>query len=990
MRKLFSEGGRANSPNPESSGRKRLSKRAIGGGLSAALVAGLALTTASPALAVSKVDNVSIDYDQAPKVDVDTTTSDKATTKFGVPPGSPVTMHYGAGDNERANIRSFSVGGVEYQAIANDEAGTRIEFLRRDNDYVKGVRDNLWLANPKGAGLAGYTDVVGSDITNETMEYALASPRLTSGTDNLFANVASNGEPNPNNIERASLLNVSPVTAVDPDKLGIMIAERGGNDSFKIAAVTGVDADGHPNQWGPIVPVEASHWGTLIPSITSTVMMKQQGVDAHYRPSDWTDSQPVTGVYVDFAELGVEKNQVVYGVSLAGGDEDSMETDHAWNTKTPYNGPGGLDMVSAYFASAVEPGLDLKKTSDPAPGATVEGGQKITYTVTAQNTGATNLDPATVTDDLSQVLGKAEYNGDATATIGGDQAGELTVDGTDLSWQGVLRPLDTLTITYSVTVNENASGELVKNRVTASGTPPTGPPVTPPPAETEHPVATPGFEITKTADPESGTEVTSGDTITYTVTGTNTGDTALDPVSINDDLSKVLDKADYNDDVSATSGDVTVDGTDLAWTGKLAKGEQVTITYSVTVNPEAAGQKLNNVVVGEATPLLPDPDDPDGPGIPGKKITPPPVQTEHPVPDAVPGFEIDKTADPASGTEVAPGDKITYTVTGTNTGGTALDPVSINDDLSNVLDKADYNDDVTASIDGQAAGDVTVDGTDLSWTGELDKGEQVTITYSVTVKADAAGKVVKNVATGEATPPEGEKIVSPPVETEHKVPNPGFEIDKSADPASGTEVVPGDKITYTVTGTNTGDTVLDPATIKDDLSKVLDKAQYNGDVEASTGDVTVKGDDLSWTGKLDQGEQVTITYSVTVKADAAGKVVKNVATGDATPLLPNPEDPDGPGIPGKKITTDKVTTEHPVPEEPAPSTTEPPTPTEPGDPTPVPSEPGDPTPVPSHPSDPEPPLASTGAQVGIWSAFGLLLVGAGALLVLRSRRRGQH
>ncbi|MEV3944978.1 hypothetical protein AB0K22_28645, partial [Rhodococcus baikonurensis] len=62
-----------------------------------------------------------------------------------------------------------------------------------------------------------------------------------------------------------------------------------------------------------------------------------------------------------------------------------------------------------------------------------------------------------------------------------------------------------------------------------------------PPVETNHSV--PGFTVAKTADPASGTGVNAGQVITYTVTGSNTGNTTLDPVVLTDDLSKVLDNA---------------------------------------------------------------------------------------------------------------------------------------------------------------------------------------------------------------------------------------------------------------------------------------------------------------------------------------------------------------------------------------------------------------------------------------------------------------
>ncbi|MDG9423041.1 hypothetical protein OLF92_11190, partial [Streptococcus pneumoniae] len=86
--------------------------------------------------------------------------------------------------------------------------------------------------------------------------------------------------------------------------------------------------------------------------------------------------------------------------------------------------------------------------------------------------------------------------------------------------------------TYTVTVDADATGVLLRNTVTGEGTPliptdPTDPespttpgtPVTPPPSTTEHPVATPGFTVSKSADPATGTRVDPGSVITYTVTG---------------------------------------------------------------------------------------------------------------------------------------------------------------------------------------------------------------------------------------------------------------------------------------------------------------------------------------------------------------------------------------------------------------------------------------------------------------------------------------
>ncbi len=586
------------------------------------------------------------------------------------------------------------------------------------------------------------------------------------------------------------------------------------------------------------------------------------------------------------------------------------------------------------------PGFELTKTSDPASGTVVDASEVITYTVTGTNTGATVLDPVVLTDDMSEVLAHAGYNDDAVATIGGTESGELALEGTTLTWTGVLAVGEQVMVTYSVTVDEDAAGALVTNTVSGEGTPPGRPPIEPPPVTTEHPVPVPGFDLRKASDPVSGTEVHPGEVVTYTVTGTNTGETALDPVVITDDLSEVLAHAEPTGDAVAVvgeeeAGELVLEGTTLTWTGALAVGEQVTITYSVTVSPEASGQLLTNTVTGEATP----------PGAP--PIVPPPTSTEHPVP--VPGFELDKTSDPITGSTVMPGETITYTVTGTNTGGTVLDPVVITDDLSGVLDHADYNGDAVAVVGEDLAGELVVEGTTLAWTGALAVGEQVSITYSVTVHDAAAGAVVTNTVAGSATPPGLPPIVPPEVSTQHPVP--GFELDKVSDPTSGTEVRPGEVITYSVTGTNTGATVLDPVLITDDLSEVLAHAEYNGDAvavigEDEAGELAVVGSTLTWDGELAVGEEVTITYSVTVDEDAAGVTVRNVVTGEATP----------PG--GTALVPPPVGTEHPVPELGA----------------------GGATP-------PRPGLPTTGTHALAVGLSALLLLGAGATLVRRRHAR---
>lgn len=590
----------------------------------------------------------------------------------------------------------------------------------------------------------------------------------------------------------------------------------------------------------------------------------------------------------------------------------------ATNDVTQPAGPLGTDVTCTYSNVRLAPGLDLRKTSDPAAGTAVQAGQRITYRVELENSGNTVLDAVEAADDLSGVLAFADYQNDVVTTIDGSElaTGGATITGDTLAWAGSLEPGQIVSITYSVIVDEGVEGESIANSVTASGTPPGGDPIVPPAVTTEHPVA--GFTLTKTSDPASGTVVQPGDVIEYTVTGANTGAAALAPASISDDLAAVLAHSAFDDDIvtaidgtALTAGGATLSGTDLAWSGALQPGQIVTITYSVTVAEDASGVVLGNVASGTATPTTPNPADPTGPQIPGQPLVPPTAVTEHPAIGS--GFTITKTADPATGTAVDPGSVIEYTVTGTNTGDTVLDPAEISDDLAGVLANASYNDDVEAT-----RGTAAVTGDTLSWNGSLEPGDDVVITYSVTVDGDAGGETITNTVTGEATPlvptdpsdPEspttpGTPIVPPTVVTEHTVDEPGFAFSKSADPSSGTAVDPGDVITYVLTGVNTGETALDTVEIVDDLSGLLEHATLDGDPVATiaggtAAPVMVDGDELSWTGTLAVGQTVTITYSVTVAPDAVGAVIENSATATAKP----------PG--GDEITPPPVTTENPV------------------------------------------------------------------------------
>src|SRR5690606_11463057 len=141
-------------------------------------------------------------------------------------------------------------------------------------------------------------------------------------------------------------------------------------------------------------------------------------------------------------------------------------------------------------------------------------------------------------------------------------------------------------------------------------------------------------------------------------------------------------------------------------------------------------------------------------------------------------ISIAKTANPADGSEVVPGQTLSYTLTATITTSATTEPLVLTDTLGAGLTFGAVTD----------AGDFVCTGT-LQCTlpiGTLPG--TYAVTYTATVNADATGSVGNSVVGtggGDNDP------VCDPCTTEHDVEAPTITIAKTANPADGSEVVPG-------------------------------------------------------------------------------------------------------------------------------------------------------------------------------------------------------
>ena len=455
---------------------------------------------------------------------------------------------------------------------------------------------------------------------------------------------------------------------------------------------------------------------------------------------------------------------------------------------------------------------------------------------------------ASVTDQLDGVLDDGTYGG-ATAS-----SGSLSYTSPDLTWTGNLAVGAAATITYAVTVHDPDTGDraLVDSVISAaagSNCPLSGG------SDSRCTVTVqdlvPGLQIVKTADVAT---TTPGSVVHFTITVTNTGQTAYTGATFTDPLSGVVDDATYNNNATATvvpagpsAGSATFTSPDLTWTGNLAIGAVVTVTYSVTVHSPDTGNEILANTITSATP--------------GNNCPSGGTETECSATVKVAQLALLGQANVSTTT---PGGVVAYTFTFTNTGQVPYTRITVLTNASGIVDDATSNGDTTAT-----SGVASVTGGGGSWTGDIPVGGAVTVTGSVTVRSPDTGNKTLT-ATLTSTAP-GNNCPSgsgdPACTVTVTLLTQGLTITKAADTAAA---APGAAVGYTITVTNSGQTPYVGATVTDPLTGVLDDGTYNGDKAASTGTVTYASSTLTWTGDLAVGASATITYSVTVDSPDTG------------------------------------------------------------------------------------------------------------------------
>jgi len=357
----------------------------------------------------------------------------------------------------------------------------------------------------------------------------------------------------------------------------------------------------------------------------------------------------------------------------------------------------------------------------------VSAGDTLTYTITATNNGSTNLTNVVVSDPLLTP---------STTTCGSVASGATCV----------------LTGTYTVTPADVAAGQ-IDNTATADSD------QTDPVDDTHsQPLDAPLLALDKAApvnaDEDGSTDVSVGDTLTYTITATNNGGSNLTNLVVSDPL--LVPNAQTCASVAPTGTCVLVGN------------------YTVTAADVAAGQ-IDNTATADS--------DQTGP-----------VSDDETVPVPTPSHVLVKAfpanADEDASGDFSAGDTLTYTITATNDGTAILTNLVVSDPM--IMPSSTTCASVSPGATCVLVGDYVVAASDVA-AGQIDN--------TATSASDQSGPVDDDQSVS----------LSEPVLTLVKAAPVNADDDNSGDLSAG------DTLTYTITASNAGGSNLTNVVVSDSM-----------------------------------------------------------------------------------------------------------------------------------------------------------------------------
>jgi len=712
----------------------------------------ITLLVTGPALAqVRPVTGISAAYDN-----ISDTSDDYSTPGSGAgayPSGTQYNMRYNVGSQNNLIIQGFETGTNVFDFI---QLAQKINIVRVDNPTVTGTHNIVWFETETVSG----TNLDLKPSLVDTMVESLRSDLANRGADNVFAN-QGNGAGNNNNIERIDyIFNAGFPYYNFTDQRGFLVMDRGGNDQFKIAAVLAVDSNDMPTKFSRPVSVLSSEWGSSGITLETLVMRgyTEEGNDV-LKPSAFTSSQPLSGVFLSWDQFGLTTNDMVFGYSLAGNDVTTNGaywteyTNSAYfptNTTVSGNG-GGLDLISGgamFFDTVLEVAVGDRVWND-------YDGDGIQDAV---EPGLSNVLVYIYTsNDVLAATARSDSNGWFFAQglgVGDFYLQFFPPDGYTLSPQYVSHDsnldsdpdaLTGITETFSM-----ASGET--NLTIDAGL-----------------FLTPGdLRLSKTV---SSTNLNVGDELVFTLSVTNVGTPNTDQIQVTDSLPAAFGFSGYG----ASTGSFS-DATGIWDLGYLATGASASISITGTVNGGSGGSWItNNASITRMN--RPDTNDTDN--------------------AASAAFEV-QSADlgvtkVTSTNSLEEGESATFTISVTNFGPHDVSGIEVDDLLPTGFE-----------FTGWSAGQGSYDDASGVWTvGILSNGLGFTLEITADAGSGTGGTILTNTASIGASSHEDPNSANNAAAAEVLIFGADLEIQKSVYPLA---VMEGQDVVYSLVVTNPGPT----------------------------------------------------------------------------------------------------------------------------------------------------------------------------------------
>ena len=439
-------------------------------------------------------------------------------------------------------------------------------------------------------------------------------------------------------------------------------------------------------------------------------------------------------------------------------------------------------IASTANLTAKKSNLEIHKTVDKE---SVKIGDTLTYTISVKNNGD-KVAKAIIYDNVPEgtVLLNKDNNEDENTK--------------KLTWRVTVEPGETENVEFTVRVK--AEKGTIKNSAIVNG-------------KTTEETETGIINITGKKEVNTS-EAKVGDTLTYTITLTNSGN-ATGTVTVTDEIpagTTLVEK-------SITNNGVESNGT-ITWTDVEVKaGDTVEVSFKVTINNDTKTSVRNTAVIDDNKPT---------------------EEVETKVANITGAKSVDKST-------AKVGDTLTYTIKLTNSGN-GDGKVTVTDEIPTGTTLV--ADSITAN------GSYNEENKTITWTDvKVEAGKTAEVSFKVTINSDTKTSVTNKAVI------DGNK---PTEEVETKVAN--ITGAKSVDKSTAKV---GDTLTYTIKLTNSGNgdgkvTVTDE--IPTGTTLVADSITANGSYNEENKTIT-------WTDvKVEAGKTAEVSFKVTINSDTKTSV----------------------------------------------------------------------------------------------------------------------